>query len=167
MDDAYMAHSHLLLALIKNTHVAQALKEASLTESALKTVIQQIQGNRRVKSKSAEQGFDPFSQYATDLTSLAKEGKLDPVIGRNNEIRRIIQILCQHTRNNPVLIEEPGVGKKAIAEGLAIRMARCDVPASLMGRLFSLDMGALMAGAKYKGEYEARVQAVLNGVEEA
>ncbi|KIM30373.1 hypothetical protein M408DRAFT_21891 [Serendipita vermifera MAFF 305830] len=162
MHDSYIAQDHLLLALIKEPTIAQALKEASLTENVLKTVIQQIRGNRRVESKSAEQGFDALAKYATDLTSLAEEGKLDPVIGRDNEIRRVIRILCRRTKNNPVLIGEPGVGKTAIAEGLAQRMARRDVPASLMGRLFSLDMGALMAGAKYKGEYEERVKAVLN-----
>lgn len=122
-----------------------------------------MRGNRRVESKSAEQGFDALTKYATDLTSLAEEGKLDPVIGRDNEIRRVVRILCRRTKNNPVLIGEPGVGKTAIAEGLAIRIAKRDVPASLMGRLFSLDMGALMAGAKYKGEYEERVKSVLNG----
>lgn len=98
---------------------------------------------------------------------MAEEGKLDPVIGRDNEIRRVIRILCRRTKNNPVLIGEPGVGKTAIAEGLAIRIAKRDVPASLLGRLFSLDMGALMAGAKYKGEYEERVKSVLNEVEKA
>jgi ATP-dependent Clp protease ATP-binding subunit ClpA len=167
MHDAYIAQHHLLLALIKDTHVAQALKEASLTENALKTVIQQIRGNRRVESKSAEQGFDALSKHATDLTSLAKEGKLYPVVGRDNEIRQVIRILCRRTKNNPVLIGESGVGKTAIAEGLAIRMARRDVPECLMGHLFSLDTRALMAGAKYKGEYEERVKAVLNEVEKA
>ena len=127
------------------------------------SAIQQIRGNRRVESKSAEAGFDALSKYAVDLTALAEEGKLDPVIGRDNEIRRVIRILCRRTKNNPVLIGEPGVGKTAVAEGLAQRIARRDVPASLVGRLFSLDMGALMAGAKYKGEYEERVKAVLNG----
>ncbi|KAG8762497.1 hypothetical protein FRC15_008466, partial [Serendipita sp. 397] len=167
MHDSYIAQDHLLLALIKDPTIAQALKEASLTEKVLTTVIQQIRGNRRVESKSAEQGFDALAKYATDLTALAEEGKLDPVIGRDNEIRRVIRILCRRTKNNPVLIGEPGVGKTAIAEGLALRIARRDVPASLMGRLFSLDMGALMAGAKYKGEYEERVKSVLNEVEKA
>ncbi|KAG8814497.1 hypothetical protein FRC17_001106 [Serendipita sp. 399] len=167
MHDSYIAQDHLLLALIKDPTITQALNEASLKEKVLTTVIQQIRGNRRVESKSAEQGFDALAKYATDLTALAEEGKLDPVIGRDNEIRRVIRILCRRTKNNPVLIGEPGVGKTAIAEGLAIRIARRDVPASLMGRLFSLDMGALMAGAKYKGEYEERVKSVLNEVEKA
>jgi ATP-dependent Clp protease ATP-binding subunit ClpB len=127
------------------------------------SAVQQIRGNRRVESKSAEAGFDALCKYAVDLTALAEEGKLDPVIGRDNEIRRVIRILCRRTKNNPVLIGEPGVGKTAVAEGLAQRIARRDVPASLVGKLFSLDMGALMAGAKYKGEYEERVKAVLNG----
>lgn len=103
------------MALIKDPTIAAALKEAALTENALKTVIQQIRGNRRVESKTAEQGFDALAKYATDLTSLAEEGKLDPVIGRDNEIRRVIRILCRRTKNNPVLIGEPGVGKTAIA----------------------------------------------------
>lgn len=167
MHDSYIAQDHLLLALIKDPTIVQALKEASITEGVIKTVIQQLRGNRRVESKSAEQGFDALSKYATDLTALAEEGKLDPVIGRDNEIRRVIRILCRRTKNNPVLIGEPGTGKTAIAEGLAQRIARRDVPASLMGRLFSLDMGALMAGAKYKGEYEERVKSVLNEVEKA
>ena len=149
--------------MIKDPTIAQALKEASITDGVLKTILQQLRGTRRVESKSAEQGFDALSKYAIDLTSLAEEGKLDPVIGRDNEIRRVIRILCRRTKNNPVLIGEPGTGKTAIAEGLAQRIARRDVPASLMGRLFSLDMGALMAGAKYKGEYEERVKSVLNG----
>jgi ATP-dependent Clp protease ATP-binding subunit ClpB len=105
----------MLLALIKDPTITQALKEASLTENVLKTVIQQMRGNRRVESKSAEQGFDALAKYAIDLTALAEEGKLDPVIGRDNEIRRVIRILCRRTKNNPVLIGEPGVGKTAIA----------------------------------------------------
>lgn len=104
-----------------------------------------------------------IDRYAIDLTALAEAGKIDPVIGRDNEIRRVVRILCRRTKNNPVLIGEPGVGKTSIAEGLAQRIVKRDVPASLMGRLFSLDMGALMAGASYKGQYEERVKAVLNG----
>ncbi|TDL28423.1 hypothetical protein BD410DRAFT_811557 [Rickenella mellea] len=167
MHDSYIAQDHLLLALIKDTSIASVLKEANLTEAALKTAIQQVRGDRRVDSKNAEQGFDALNKYAVDLTALAEEGKIDPVVGRDNEIRRVIRILCRRTKNNPVLIGEPGVGKTAIAEGLAQRIARRDVPASLIVRLFSLDMGALMAGAKYKGEYEERVKAVLNEVEKS
>ncbi|KAF8213055.1 P-loop containing nucleoside triphosphate hydrolase protein [Mycena galopus ATCC 62051] len=167
MHDSYIAQDHLLLALLKDPTIAAILKEASLTEATLKTAIEQVRGNRRVESKTAEQGFDALQKYAVDLTALAEEGKIDPVIGRDNEIRRAIRILCRRTKNNPVLIGEPGVGKTSIAEGLAQRIVNRDVPASLISRLFSLDMGALMAGAKYKGEYEERIKSVLNEVEKA
>ncbi|KAF9231706.1 P-loop containing nucleoside triphosphate hydrolase protein [Melanogaster broomeanus] len=167
MHDSYVAQDHLILALIKDSSIASVIKEAGLTEAALRTAIQQVRGNRRVESRSAEAGFDALQKYATDLTALAEEGKLDPVIGRDDEIRRVIRILCRRTKNNPVLIGEPGVGKTAIAEGLAQRIVNRDVPASLIGRLFSLDMGALMAGAKYKGEYEERIKSVLDEVEKA
>ncbi|KAH7883580.1 P-loop containing nucleoside triphosphate hydrolase protein [Phlebopus sp. FC_14] len=167
MHDSYIAQDHVLLALIKDSSISSVLKDAGLTEAALKTAIQQIRGNRRVESRNAEAGFDALQKYAVDLTALAEEGKIDPVIGRDNEIRRVIRILCRRTKNNPVLIGEPGVGKTSIAEGLAQRIVNRDVPASLIGRLFSLDMGALMAGAKYKGEYEERIKSVLNEVEKA
>ncbi|KAG9314355.1 P-loop containing nucleoside triphosphate hydrolase protein [Chiua virens] len=167
MHDAYLAQDHLLLALIKDSSVASVIKEAGLTEPVLRTAIQQIRGDRHIDSKSAEEGFDALQKYAVDLTALAQEGKVDPVIGRDDEIRRVIRILCRRTKNNPVLIGEPGVGKTSIAEGLAQRIINRDVPASLIGRLFSLDMGALMAGAKYKGEYEERIKNVLNEVEKA
>ncbi|KAJ7706189.1 P-loop containing nucleoside triphosphate hydrolase protein [Mycena rosella] len=167
MHDSYIAQDHLLLALLKDSTIAAILKEANLTEATLKTAIEQVRGNRRVESKTAEQGFDALQKYAVDLTALAEEGKIDPVIGRDNEIRRAIRILCRRTKNNPVLIGEPGVGKTSIAEGLAQRIVNRDVPASLIGRLYSLDMGALMAGAKYKGEYEERIKSVLNEVEKA
>ncbi|KAL5495272.1 hypothetical protein ACEPAI_735 [Sanghuangporus weigelae] len=167
MHDSYIAQDHLLLALIKDPSIQTVLKECSLNENTVKTAIQQIRGDRRVDSRQAEQGFDALQKYAIDLTALAEEGKIDPVIGRDNEIRRVIRILCRRTKNNPVLIGEPGVGKTAIAEGLAQRIVKRDVPASLFCRLYSLDMGALMAGAKYKGEYEERVKAVLNEVEKA
>ncbi|KAI1797900.1 P-loop containing nucleoside triphosphate hydrolase protein [Ganoderma leucocontextum] len=167
MHDSYIAQDHILLALIKDSSIAPVLKEAGLIENVLKTSIEQIRGNRRVDTKNAEQGFDALNKYATDLTALAEEGKLDPVIGRDNEIRRVVRILCRRTKNNPILIGEPGVGKSAIAEGLAQRIVNRDVPASLIARLYSLDMGALMAGAKYRGEYEERIKSVLNEVEKA
>ncbi|KAF9056154.1 P-loop containing nucleoside triphosphate hydrolase protein [Panaeolus papilionaceus] len=167
MHDSYIAQDHVLLALIKDPSISTVLKENNLNEAILKTAIEQIRGNRRVESKTAEQGFDALQKYAVDLTALAEEGKIDPVIGRDNEIRRAIRILCRRTKNNPVLIGEPGVGKTAIAEGLAQRIVKRDVPASLIARLYSLDMGALMAGAKYKGEYEERIKSVLNEVEKA
>lgn len=167
MHDSYIAQDHILLALLKDPSVSSVIKDAGLTEAALKTAIEQTRGNRRVESKNAEAGFDALQRYAVDLTALAEEGKIDPVIGRDNEIRRIIRILCRRTKNNPVLIGEPGVGKTSIAEGLAQRIVNRDVPASLIGRLFSLDMGALMAGAKYKGEYEERIKSVLSEVEKS
>ncbi|KAG0708862.1 P-loop containing nucleoside triphosphate hydrolase protein [Suillus ampliporus] len=167
MHDSYIAQDHLILALLKDPLMSSVVKEAGLTEAALKTAIEQTRGNRRVESKNAEAGFDALQKYAVDLTALAEEGKIDPVIGRDNEIRRVIRILCRRTKNNPVLIGEPGVGKTSIAEGLAQRIVNRDVPASLIGRLFSLDMGALMAGAKYKGEYEERIKSVLNEVEKS
>ncbi|CAA7265806.1 unnamed protein product [Cyclocybe aegerita] len=167
MHDSYIAQDHILLALLKDPSIEALLKENSLNTATIKTAIEQIRGNRRVESKTAEQGFDALQKYAVDLTALAEEGKIDPVIGRDNEIRRAIRILCRRTKNNPVLIGEPGVGKTAIAEGLAQRIVKRDVPASLIARLYSLDMGALMAGAKYKGEYEERIKSVLNEVEKA
>ncbi|CCO26830.1 Heat shock protein 104 AltName: Full=Protein aggregation-remodeling factor hsp104 [Rhizoctonia solani AG-1 IB] len=160
MHDSYIAQDHLILALIKDSGIIALLKEANITAAAIKTAAQATRGNRRVDSKNAEQGFDALTKYAVDLTALAEEGKIDPVIGRDNEIRRVVRILCRRTKNNPVLIGEPGVGKTAIAEGLAQRIVKRDVPASLLGRLFSLDMGALMAGAKYKGEYEERINCI-------
>ncbi|KAK0506223.1 P-loop containing nucleoside triphosphate hydrolase protein [Armillaria luteobubalina] len=167
MNDSYIAQDHLLLALLKDSSIAPVVRESGLTEATLKTAIQAIRGNRRVESKNAEAGFDALHKYAIDLTTLAEEGKIDPVIGRDNEIRRAIRILCRRTKNNPVLIGEPGVGKTSIAEGLAQRIVKRDVPASLLCRLFSLDMGALMAGAKFKGEYEERIKAVLDEVDKA
>jgi ATP-dependent Clp protease ATP-binding subunit ClpA len=162
--DSYIAQDHIILALVKDSSIASILKENGLKESTLKTAVDQARGNRRVDSKNAEEGFDALNKYATDLTALAEEGKLDPVIGRDNEIRRVIRVLCRRTKNNPALIGPPGVGKTAIAEGLAQRIINRDVPVSLIGRLYSLDMGALMAGAKYKGEYEERIKAVLSGI---
>ncbi|KAJ7071036.1 P-loop containing nucleoside triphosphate hydrolase protein [Mycena amicta] len=167
MQDSYIAQDHLVLALVQDSGIAAIIKEAGLTEAALKTAVKQIRGNRRVESRAAEQGFDALQKYAIDLTALAEEGKIDPVIGRDNEIRRVIRILCRRTKNNAVLIGEPGTGKTTIAEGLAQRIVNRDVPASLLCRLFSLDVGALMAGAKYKGEYEERIKSVLNEVERA
>jgi ATP-dependent Clp protease ATP-binding subunit ClpB len=116
MHDSYIAQDHLLLALIKDPSIQPVIKEAGLTEATLKTAIDQIRGNRRVDTKNAEQGFDALSKYAVDLTALAADGKIDPVIGRDHEIRRVVRILCRRTKNNPVLIGEPGVGKTAVVE---------------------------------------------------
>lgn len=167
MHDNYIAQDHLILALIKDPTIAAVVKETGITEATIKTAIQQARGDRRIESKNAEEGFDALNKYAIDLTSLAEEGKLDPVIGRDNEIRRVIRVLCRRTKNNPVLIGEPGVGKTAIAEGLAQRIVKRDVPASLISRVFSLDMGSLMAGAKYRGEYEERIKSVLHEIEKS
>ncbi|KZW02267.1 hypothetical protein EXIGLDRAFT_735744 [Exidia glandulosa HHB12029] len=167
MRDSYIAQDHLLLALLKDPNVLDVLKGCSVSDAALKSAVEQMRGTKRVDSKNAESGFDALNKYAQDLTALAEEGKLDPVIGRDNEIRRVIRILSRRTKNNPVLIGEPGVGKTAIAEGLAQRIVKRDVPASLICRLFSVDMGALMAGAKYKGEYEERVKSLLDEVEKS
>ena len=116
MHDSYIAQDHLLLALIQDPSIQPIIKEAGLTEAILKTAIGQIRGNRRVDTKNAEQGFDALSKYAVDLTALAADGKIDPVIGRDHEIRRVVRILCRRTKNNPVLIGEPGVGKTAVVE---------------------------------------------------
>ncbi|KAG9043375.1 hypothetical protein FS837_009683 [Tulasnella sp. UAMH 9824] len=164
MHDEFIAQDHILLALLQEKSIETIVKEAGLSVSALTKVIEETRGGRKVDSRNAESNFEALKKYAVDLTALAEEGNLDPVIGRDNEIRRVIRILCRRTKNNPVLIGEPGVGKTAIAEGLAQRIVKRDVPASLIGRVFALDLGALMAGASHKGEYEERVKSVLDEV---
>ncbi|KAF8329777.1 heat shock protein [Cantharellus anzutake] len=165
MKDDYIAVDHIILALIKDSTMVGLLKEAAVSAAAIQKEVEQARGNKRITSRTAEAGFDALAKYAIDMTKLAEEGKLDPVIGRDNEVRRMIRILCRRTKNNPVLIGEPGVGKTALVESLAQRIIKRDVPASLDARLFSLDMGSLMAGAKYKGEYEERVKSVLDEIE--
>ena len=165
--DSFVTVERLLvaLALSLNTAAGKALKTAGITPEGLNAAINQVRGGRTADSAGAEDKFDALKKYARDLTQAARDGKLDPVIGRDEEIRRTIQILARRTKNNPVLIGEPGVGKTAIAEGLALRIANGDVPDTLKHRrLMSLDLGALIAGAKYRGEFEERLKGVLDEV---
>ena len=166
MKDEYVSIEHLLLAIFKSkSTVAQMLKDQGATEKQLEAAIQEIRNGARITSASAEETYNSLNKYANNLTKLAYEGKLDPVIGRDEEIRRVLQILSRRTKNNPMLIGEPGVGKTAIAEGLAHRIVQQDVPENLKDKqIFSLDMGALIAGAKYKGEFEERLKSVVKEV---
>jgi ATP-dependent Clp protease ATP-binding subunit ClpB len=167
--DSFVSVQRMLQALALSSGAAgQALKSANVDAKALEAAIQEVTGGRTADSASAEESYEAMKKYARDLTQAARDGKLDPVIGRDEEIRRTIQILARRTKNNPVLIGEPGVGKTAIAEGLALRIANGDVPDSLKDRrLMSLDMGSLIAGAKYRGEFEERLKAVLDEVKGA
>lgn len=166
MGDQYVSLEHIILALFtEKSVVSQMLKDAGVTEKELRLAIEELRKGNKVTSQSAEDTYGALNKYAINLNERARSGKLDPVIGRDEEIRRVLQILSRRTKNNPILIGEPGVGKTAIAEGLAHRIVRSDVPENLKSKqIFSLDMGALIAGAKYKGEFEERLKAVVNEV---
>jgi len=170
MKDEYVSVEHIMLAILDhpNTHAKELFKTYQITKPKFLSVLSTVRGNTRVTSDTPEDTYDVLKKYGTDLVELARGQKLDPVIGRDNEIRNVIRILSRKTKNNPVLIGEPGVGKTAIAEGLAIRIVRGDVPDSLKNRtIFSLDMGALIAGAKFRGEFEERLKAVLNEIKKS
>jgi ATP-dependent Clp protease ATP-binding subunit ClpB len=166
MNDEFVSVEHLVLAIFgSKSKIAQILKDQGVTEKGLKAAIEEMRKGERVTSASAEETYNALNKYAKNLNDLARSGKLDPVIGRDEEIRRVLQILTRRTKNNPMLVGEPGVGKTAIAEGLAHRIVDGDVPENLKDKIiFSLDMGALIAGAKYKGEFEERLKSVVKEV---
>ena len=169
MSDQFVSVEHILLALLDTkSQVSQLLKDSGANKKELELAISELRKGSKVDSQSAEDKFNSLNRFAINLNERARSGKLDPVIGRDDEIRRILQILSRRTKNNPILLGEPGTGKTAIAEGLAHRIVRGDIPENLKTKqVFSLDMGALIAGAKYKGEFEERLKAVVNEVIQA
>ena len=166
MNDEYVSIEHIILAIFQSkSHIAQVLKDQGVSEKNLKAAIVELRKGERVTSQNAEETYNALNKYANNLNQLAKDGKLDPVIGRDEEIRRLLQILSRRTKNNPILVGEPGTGKTAIAEGLAHRIIRGDIPENLKEKqIFSLDMGGLIAGAKFKGEFEERLKSVIKEV---
>src|ERR671937_71228 len=169
LKDEFTSAEHYLLALAgSNVPAAKLLKETGVTRDKIMQGLQQVRGSQRVTDQNPEGKYQSLEKYGRDLTELARRGKIDPVIGRDNEIRRVMQVLSRRTKNNPVLIGEPGVGKTAIVEGLARRIIAGDVPESLKRkRIVALDLGAMIAGSKYRGEFEDRLKAVLKEIEEA
>jgi len=169
MKDTYVSIEHLILAIFKSkSSISQLLKDQGVTEKGLKSAIEELRKGERVTSQSAEDTYNSLNKYAKNLNQLAQDGKLDPVIGRDEEIRRLLQILSRRTKNNPILVGEPGTGKTAIAEGLAHRIISGDVPENLKDKqVFSLDLGSLIAGAKFKGEFEERLKSVIKEVTDA
>ncbi|MEG2288070.1 MAG: Clp protease N-terminal domain-containing protein, partial [Ruthenibacterium sp.] len=170
MHDEYVSVEHLVLGMLDapNAAVKDVLRQFNVTKQDFLQALAAVRGNQRVTSDSPESTYDVLKKYGQDLVELARQQKLDPVIGRDAEIRNVVRILSRKTKNNPVLIGEPGVGKTAIAEGLALRIVRGDVPENLKDRnVFSLDMGALVAGAKYRGEFEERLKSVLQEVKKS
>jgi len=167
--DEYVSTEHLVLAIARSRdEAAEVLARLGASEQGILDALREVRGSTRVTDPNPEEKFQALERYARDLTALAREGKLDPVIGRDEEIRRTMQVLCRRTKNNPVLIGDPGVGKTAIAEGLAQRIADGDVPETLKDRsVVALDLGALIAGSKYRGEFEDRLKAVLKEIEDA
>lgn len=166
-NDSYVAIDHLLLALFQSPNIKRLLSDASYSVSQLEEGIKKMRGTKKVDAPSSDMQFDVLSKYGVDLTALAEAGKLDPVIGREEEIRRVIRVLCRRTKNNPVLIGEPGVGKTAVVEGLAQRIIAGDIPERLHCKIISLDMGALVSGTKYRGEFEERLKGVLQEVKQS
>ncbi|MDW7679904.1 MAG: Clp protease N-terminal domain-containing protein, partial [bacterium] len=170
LKDEFVSTEHLLLAILaeKASPVAQMLQQQGLTKDSVYQVLKDIRGTQRVVDQNPEDKYQALKRFGRDLTDLANRGKLDPVIGRDEEIRRAIQVLSRRTKNNPVLVGDPGVGKTAIIEGIAQRIASGDVPEGLKQKtVFQLDMGALIAGAKYRGEFEDRLKAVLKEIQES